>query len=219
MHLWQSDFPAPLHHQSGNHTDRWSHCGTLWFHNGRKWHSKHQSAHTSDGIKTIVRCNARRTNATAHFVTFDLPSTVCAIPVPMYTKHTTPEQALRRNTQQEPRVVTTSIDKPAGPPIVYCVLKQAPPSDRMLCRHIVQKAIAKHTLRRTLPQTQTPAQYVTDVINKVFDPDTGKSLKYWQLLHHPKYHKIWIHSLANEFGQLAQGVSDRIKGTITIHFV
>lgn len=86
-------------------------------------------------------------------------------------------------------------------------------------RHIMQKAIEKQTLQQTLWQKCAPARYVTDVINKVFDINTGKSLKYRQLLQHPKYHQIWLHSSANEFGQLAQGVGDRIKGTDMIHFV
>mgnify|MGYP006198836415 CR=1 FL=1 len=34
-----------------------------------------------------------------------------------------------------------------------------------------------------------------------FDPESGKSLKYRQLLKHPKYHEIWARSSANEFGQ------------------
>jgi hypothetical protein len=30
---------------------------------------------------------------------------------------------------------------------------------------------------------------------------------------------IWLKSAANEFGRLAQGVGDRVKGTDTIHFI
>ena len=93
------------------------------------------------------------------------------------------------------------------------------PSKKAARQHVVQKAIAKQKLRRTLRQTRAPARYVTDVINEVFDPDTGKSLKYRQLLKDPKYHAVWSHSSANEFGRLAQGVGGRIKGTDTIKFV
>ena len=51
---------------------------------------------------------------------------------------------------------------------------------------------------------------------EIFDEDTGKFLKYQQLITHPKYGKLWMHSLANEFGRLAQGVGSQIQGTNTI---
>ena len=54
--------------------------------------------------------------------------------------------------------------------------------------------------------------------NSVFDPDTGKSLKYRQLIKHPTLKHIWLHSSANEFGRLAQGIRD-IPGTDTITFI
>ncbi len=55
--------------------------------------------------------------------------------------------------------------------------------------------------------------------NKIFDEESGKYLKYWQLLAHPNYKEVWSHLSANEFGCLAQGVGSRIKGTDTIFFV
>ena len=53
----------------------------------------------------------------------------------------------------------------------------------------------------------------------VLDEETGKQLTYRQLLRHPKYKKEWSRSAADEFGRLAQGVGNRIKGTDTIHFI
>jgi hypothetical protein len=35
----------------------------------------------------------------------------------------------------------------------------------------------------------------------------------------PKHAKVWSESLANEFGQLTQGVGGRVKGTNTIFFI
>jgi hypothetical protein len=55
--------------------------------------------------------------------------------------------------------------------------------------------------------------------NEIFDDKTGKFLKYCKLISHPKYREVWMHSLANEFGRLAQGVGNRIKGTDTIFFI
>jgi hypothetical protein len=55
--------------------------------------------------------------------------------------------------------------------------------------------------------------------NEVFDEESGKLLKYPKLITHPKYCKVWMHSSTNKFGQLAQGVGGRIKGTDTIFFI
>jgi hypothetical protein len=54
----------------------------------------------------------------------------------------------------------------------------------------------------------------------VLDEESGKMLKYRQLLTHPKYKKQWSISAADEFGRLAQGVGGRIKNpTNTIRFI
>ena len=58
-----------------------------------------------------------------------------------------------------------------------------------------------------------------DYANNVFDADSGKLLKYRQLLTNPRYQLVWNTSSANEFGSMAQGVGNRIKGTNTIFFV
>jgi hypothetical protein len=66
---------------------------------------------------------------------------------------------------------------------------------------------------------KVPVGYLTDVANAVLDNETGKMLKYRDLLRHPKYKKEWTISSANEFGRLAQGVGGRIEGTDTIFFI
>jgi hypothetical protein len=53
----------------------------------------------------------------------------------------------------------------------------------------------------------------------VLDPDTGKLLEYRQLLRDPKFKETWERSSANDFGMLAQGVGNRVKGTNTIYFI
>jgi hypothetical protein len=55
--------------------------------------------------------------------------------------------------------------------------------------------------------------------NEVFDDATGKMLKYRKLITHPQHKEVWSNSSANEFGRLAQGVGNRIKGTNTIYFI
>jgi len=57
-----------------------------------------------------------------------------------------------------------------------------------------------------------------EVACEIFDEESGKLLKYRQLLAHPMHREIWMHSSANEFGRLAQGVGGRIKGTDTKFF-
>jgi hypothetical protein len=53
----------------------------------------------------------------------------------------------------------------------------------------------------------------------VMKKDTGWLLNYRQLIRNPKYKKAWKLSAANEFGCLAQGVGNCIKGTNTIKFI
>ena len=53
----------------------------------------------------------------------------------------------------------------------------------------------------------------------VMDASTGKMLNYRQLRRDPKYKIQWDKSAANEFGRLAGGVGNRVKGTKTIEFI
>ncbi len=53
----------------------------------------------------------------------------------------------------------------------------------------------------------------------VMGKDTGWLLNYQQLIRNPKYKKAWNLLAANEFGHLAQGVGNCIKGTNTIKFI
>ena len=59
----------------------------------------------------------------------------------------------------------------------------------------------------------------SETAQAIFDEESGKMLKYRKLITHPKYKEVWTHSLANEFGRLAQGVGTRIARTNTIFFV
>ena len=65
------------------------------------------------------------------------------------------------------------------------------------------------------PAIMTPTEYA----NAVTDPTTGEQLEYRQLITNPRTKDVWLHSSANEFGRLAQGVGGRIQGTNTIHFI
>jgi hypothetical protein len=53
----------------------------------------------------------------------------------------------------------------------------------------------------------------------VMDAETGKVLNYQQLMQSPKHKEKWSKLSDNEFGRLANGVGDCIKGTNTIKFI
>ena len=68
-------------------------------------------------------------------------------------------------------------------------------------------------------QTKRRENAVPHFIHSIIDPDSGKTLEYRHLIQNPKTQKNWTTSCANEFGRLAQGVSNRVQGTNTIYFV
>jgi hypothetical protein len=74
-------------------------------------------------------------------------------------------------------------------------------------------------LARNQQLTLNSQQILWERAQLIHDKETGKYLNYGQLLRDPKHAKLWAHSAANEFGQLAQGVGTRIKGANTIHFI
>ena len=54
-----------------------------------------------------------------------------------------------------------------------------------------------------------PIHFNENMACPVINPDTGVSLEYRHLIQGPdKY--IWVKTLANDFGRLAQGVTDRM---------
>jgi hypothetical protein len=59
----------------------------------------------------------------------------------------------------------------------------------------------------------------------VLEHDTGESLKYRQVIKHPKYQKIWSSSYAKELGRLCQGfrstnlATQPVDGTDTFHVI
>ncbi len=63
------------------------------------------------------------------------------------------------------------------------------------------------------------AQWRRESARPVLNQDTGKMLKYRQMLRDPKHEANWSKAGANEFGWLAQGVGGRIDGTNTIFFI
>ncbi len=81
-----------------------------------------------------------------------------------------------------------------------------------------KEAQRSRLLNRTHMQLRHQEQ--RERIQLIRDDDTGKYLKYRQLIRNPKHNIVWNRSSANKFGQLAQGLPDgRVIGTNTIFFI
>ena len=63
-----------------------------------------------------------------------------------------------------------------------------------------------------------PMQMITNMSNAMLDHDWGEMLEYRQLIKHPKFRPDWNTSSANKFGQLEQGIDNRIKSPMNIIF-
>ena len=76
-----------------------------------------------------------------------------------------------------------------------------------LCSHMIH-----HT-----PQHICALAEETLLCNAVSNPNTSQSLQYKQLVKGPEK-VLWGQSFVNEFGRLAHGAGNRIKGTNTVFF-
>jgi len=121
-----------------------------------------------------------------------------------------------------PRVVITEPERPR----IQLNYKRMSVNDVNI-KTSIQNANNKRTVRVPLARVLARSQRLRTNSHRIIrersqlihDKDTGEDLNYWQLLKDPKHAELWTHSAANEFGQLAQGVGTRIKGTNTIHFI
>ena len=53
----------------------------------------------------------------------------------------------------------------------------------------------------------------------MLDGETGEMLEYRYLITRPKYKEVWGKSFGKEFGRLSQGISGKVEGTNTMHFI
>jgi hypothetical protein len=133
-----------------------------------------------------------------------------------------------RRPASSPRVIATAIvDKP----LLGVVNKPTTRSKyaRALADSVSQRTRSSHRYptRGALTITElagamlhdTTSESALQYANEIFDEDSGQMLKYRKLITHPKHCDVWLHSSANEFGRLAQGVGNRIQGTDTIFFI
>ena len=68
-------------------------------------------------------------------------------------------------------------------------------------------------------KAKIPFQALHELVNAVMEEETGKILKYKDLLKHLKLGPDWQTSGANKFGRLAQGMGGSVKETDTIKFI
>jgi hypothetical protein len=119
---------------------------------------------------------------------------------------------------------------PTSPRVTKAKLKTAPASPRVASSPVAHNTAAPRYQTR-LQQRLQQCNYTQVLPNEpsmlltpkstgaIIDPDTGIAKEYRQLVADPKTRDVWLHSAANEFGRLAQGVKTRIKGTNTIKFI
>jgi hypothetical protein len=106
------------------------------------------------------------------------------------------------------------IDKPIGPPIARTSgVKTRSTSP------IEATAQTDYVAAMTIMENEHMSEASDEKANTIFDAKTNQLIKYRKLITYPDYQVAWNRSSTNEFGQLAQGVGNRIKGTDTIIFV
>jgi len=101
-----------------------------------------------------------------------------------------------------PKIIKATIDKPLH------VETSAGPTTRSKYSQALADIVTRSRSRRSKPPLNMMelAQAIVDdnptieFANEVFDEDSGKLMKYRQLITHPKYQEVWMHSSANEFG-------------------
>jgi hypothetical protein len=110
-----------------------------------------------------------------------------------------------------PRLASSpNAHKPSVPRYQTCLQQRL-----QQCNYTAQACTNEPTMLLTPKNTGTP---LFPLVNAVIDPDTGIAQEYRQLIAYPKTRGVWLHTAANQFGRLAQGVKTRIKGTDTIKF-
>ncbi len=111
-----------------------------------------------------------------------------------------------------PRVVDAQVEKRIGESVEHSRPRRSE-------RHAAISQLTDFAAAMQIMENETKSETAFKRANAIFDAKTNTGLKYRKLITHPDYQAAWNKSSANEFGRLAQGVGDRIKGTDTIFFV
>jgi hypothetical protein len=169
------------------------------------------------GILNNTTVSKQQKNKT---VTFKDP-----IPEPRVSRNTIGIQQSPKNIAAAPRVLTQAvIDKPLritqiSQPITRSKYTQADEALLKRGRRSQSQQPWNHMEELAQAVLDNDPKCAVEYANEIFDEESGKLMKYRQLITHPKYKEVWFHSSSNEFGRLAQGVGGRIQGTNTIFFI
>jgi hypothetical protein len=130
------------------------------------------------------------------------------------------DTASPRVTETSPRVISAAVvNKPYGPPQPMMMRARAKAQQVALSGQ--QRWTTNCCCDTDFQAAMSVMEYnlTSETAHAIFDEEFGKVLKYRKLITHPKYQEAWMHSSANEFGRLAQGVGTQIMGTDTIFFI
>ncbi len=146
-------------------------------------------------------------------------------PIPS-TNADKPIASRTRSKSKRPIPTRTNISSPAAGPATRTRSKTKLAQTIQIAAAVQElRGGTARSKRRPSKQARKLAKRLIRVENEVnqamavMDQETGRMLNYRALLKDPKYREAWLKSAANEFGRLAQGVGDRIKGTNTIQFI
>jgi len=131
-----------------------------------------------------------------------LPANNLATPPPEPVYQTSPPRV--EDSSDPPRVEPRRSQRLHAAPVIAPTYR---PQDPIL----LQPELSTDILQHDVPL----------LASNVIDQKTGAILNYRDLIHHadPTINKNWNISSANEFGRLAQGIGNRVKGTDTIFFI
>jgi hypothetical protein len=134
-----------------------------------------------------------------------------------------PRVPVRKATMPLPRVpfATDPLPPPRVPDKGPIAVPKVPATHRYATRTATRQANNQPAYKaRALNYILDSERAYNTVLNAVTDPLTGIQMEYKDLMKDPALKPIWIKSMANEFGRLAQGVGTRMPtGSGTIHFI
>ena len=113
-------------------------------------------------------------------------------------------------------ILSTSTSQLEQALAIACSLKPATHQAKKLSQRKLPRAMFAAALADMSPEAELYPRMAALVI---MDLESGKELKYRELLKHPKLGEIWNGSSSNEFDRLTQGKTGRVKGTDTIDFI
>ena len=97
-----------------------------------------------------------------------------------------------------PRVISAAIDKPYGPP--QPMMTQARARAQEAALNTQCQSIRNQNCETDFQAAMNIMEHniMSETAHAIFDEESGKMLKYRQLITHPKYRDAWTHSFDNK---------------------